>query len=115
MEGRWLQGEGQGAFFGTEQRWFSLLGYDNFKQSYVLTSISSLDTAMHHAEGDLDQHGKALLMYGTVDEYLSGEHDKMVKTIWRFLSDDELVMEVHDLPIGEQHTKVIELRMRRRS
>ena len=86
-----------------------ILGYDNFKQSYVSTMISSLDTAMTHAEGDMDPSGNALLSYGTLDEYLTGEHDKMVKYVWRFPSKDKMVLEVHDLPIGEQNTKVLEI------
>ena len=53
-------------------------------------------------------------MYGTLDEYLTGEHDKMVKTIWRFISKDEMVMEVHDLHIGEKNTQVIEIRYTRK-
>ena len=86
-----------------------------YKQSYVATAVDTMDTAMRRAEGDLDPSGKALLMYGTIDEYLTGEHDKMVKLVWRFLSDDELVLEIHDLPIGEKNTKVVETRYRRRS
>jgi hypothetical protein len=43
-------------------------------------------------------------MYGTLDEYLTGEHDKMVKSVWRFVSDDEMRLEVHDLAIGESNS-----------
>ncbi len=49
------------------------------------------------------------MSYGTIDEYLTGEHDKMVKTVWRFISDDKMVLEIHDLPIGENNTKVVEI------
>ena len=54
-----------------------------------------------------------LIYYGTIDEYLTGEHDKMVKTVWRFPSADELVMEVHDLAIGATGTQVRALRPQR--
>ena len=60
-------------------------------------------------EGDVDPKTSALLMYGTLDEYLTGEHDKMVKTVTRFLSADKIVMEIHDLAIGEDNTKVLEV------
>jgi hypothetical protein len=33
----------------------------------------------------------------------------MVKYAWRFVSDDKTVLEVHDLPIGENNTKVVEI------
>jgi hypothetical protein len=56
----------------------------------------------------MDPSGNALLSYGTIDEYLTGEHDKMVKYVWRFPSKDKMVLEIHDLPIGENNTKVLE-------
>jgi hypothetical protein len=113
MEGRWMQLRSSGQMMGMPMQGQSVLGYDNFKMSYVVSSVSTMDTAMHYAEGDLDQGGRTLLLYGTLDEYLTGEHDKMVKTIWRFPADDEMVMEIHDLPIGENGTKVVEVRYRR--
>jgi len=81
-----------------------ILGYNIFKMSYVSAAMNSLDTIMIYSEGDLDPSTKALLMYGTLDEYLTGEHDKMVKSVWRFVSDDEMRLEVHDLAIGESNS-----------
>lgn len=114
MEGRWLKMESQGTMMGMPSQTFMILGYDNFKMSYVTTSVSSVDTALTTSEGDLTPDGKSLVAYGTLDEYLTGEHDKMVKYAWRFLSDDEMALEVHDLPIGEHNTKVVEIRFKRR-
>ena len=113
VEGRWLQSKAEGRMMGMPLTSLLWMGYDNFKQSYVITMVNNLDTAMNHAEGDLTQDGKALVVYGTLDEYLTGEHDKMVKYVWRFLGDDEMVLEVHDLAIGETGTEVIEVRYRR--
>jgi len=113
MPGRWLQLRSKGNMMNMPIEIYSLLGYDNFKQSFVWTQVTTMDTAMLHAEGDMDPSGKALLMYGTLDEYLTGEHDKMVKYVWRFVSDDEMVLEVHDLPIGENNTKVVESKFTR--
>ncbi len=109
MEGRWLQTNSTGTMMGRTAQTFSILGYDNFKMSYVLSTVSNMDTAMHNAEGDLDPSTNAMLFYGTLDEYLTGEHDKMVKTVLRFPSEDKIVMEIHDLPIGEANTKVVEI------
>jgi hypothetical protein len=33
----------------------------------------------------------------------------MVKYLWRFTNDNRIVLEVHDLPIGERNTQVIEV------
>ncbi len=109
MKGRWLQTKIKGKMMGQPIEMYSITGYDNFKMSYVVTTINSIDTAMVRHEGDMDPSGKALLTYGTLDEYLTGEHDKMVKTVWRFHSEDKITMEVHDLPIGEKNTKVFEI------
>ena len=114
IEGRWLQTQGTGSMMGRPMQNFSVMGYDTFKQSFRVMMVNSIDNAMLVSEGDLTQDEKVLITYGTLDEYLTGEHDKMVKYVWRFLSEDEHVLEVHDLPIGETNTKVFEIRAKRR-
>lgn len=109
FEQRWVRCEFKGTMMGMPMKTFTLLGYDNFKMSYRVMTVQDMDTAMNTSEGDLDPSGKALLTYGTIDEYLTGEHDKMVKYVWRFLSEDKLVLEVYDLPIGENNNKVFEI------
>jgi hypothetical protein len=109
IEGRWMTIESTGSMMGMPMQTFTLMGYDNFKQSFVMTYVNSIDTAMLRSEGDLDRTGKMLIAYGTLDEYLTGEHDKMVKYVWRFQSDDKFVLEVHDLHIGDENTKVIDV------
>jgi hypothetical protein len=103
-----------GSLMGMPIESFHMMGYDNFKQSYVSANVSTMDTALNTIEGDMDPGGRALIGYGTIDEYLTGEHDKAVKSVWRFISDDEMVLEIHDLAIGEKNTKVLELRYKRK-
>lgn len=114
MEGRFLQSRGTGTLMGMPIESFSLFGYDAFKQSYCVTAVDSMDTDMLRAEGDFTQDGETLICYGTLDEYLTGEHDKMVKYVWRFEGDDAFTVEIHDLPIGETGTMVIEQTYRRK-
>ncbi len=109
MEGRWLKMEGRGTQMGMPAQTFMILGYDNFKMSYVTAGVSSVDTALTTSEGDMDPGGKALITYGTLDEYTTGEHDKMVRYVWRFPTEDKILLEIHDLPIGEKNTKVVEI------
>lgn len=115
MDGRWLKFDLGGSMMKRPYTGFVLMGYDNFKRSFVSTSVTSIDTAMVRLEGDMDPSGKALLMYGTLDEYTTGEHDKMVKYVYRFESPDRMVLEVHDLPIGETNTQVVEVVFERAS
>lgn len=114
MEGRWVKCDATGSMMGMPVQTFVVLGYDNFKMSYRTMTVTSADTAMFVSEGDMDPNGKVLITYGTLDEYLTGEHDKMVKCLWRFLSDDRIVLEIHDFPIGETNTKVMEFVYTRR-
>ena len=108
MGGRWLSSKISGTMMGRPSHGFMLIGYDNFKKSFVVTTVNNHDTSMLRSEGDLTRDKKALITYGTLNEYLTGEHDKMVKYIWRFKSENEFVLEVHDLHIGESNTMVLE-------
>lgn len=114
IEGRWIQSKSTGTMMGMPMESLMVLGYDNFKQSYRMMTVGNFDTAMLVSEGDLDPGGDVLITYGTLDEYLTGEHDKMVKYVTRFINQDEMVLEIHDLPIGEKNTKVVEMRFKRR-
>ena len=113
MDGRWLRIDLAGSMMKRSYAGFVLMGYDNFKRSFVSTSVTSIDTAMVRLEGDMDPSGKSLILYGTLDEYTTGEHDKMVKYVYRFESEDRMVLEVHDLPIGEKNTQVVEVTFER--
>ena len=115
IDGRWISFAHEGDVMGMANETFQVLGHDNFKQSFRFMQISNMDTMMLTAEGDLTRDGDALIAYGTLDEYLTGEHDKMVKYVWRFVSDDEIEHEVHDLHIGEENTKVVEVTLRRKN
>ena len=109
MEGRWIQLKSKGTLMGMPFESLMIMGYDNFKKSYVTSFVSSFDTAMVCSEGDMNRDGTALLTYGTLDDYTTGELDKMVKSVWRFESEDKIVWEFHDLPIGETNTKVMDI------
>ncbi|MEO0480406.1 MAG: DUF1579 family protein [Planctomycetota bacterium] len=91
-----------------------MLGHDNFKQSYVAMLANSGETAIRYAEGDHDPSSDQLICYGTLDEYLTGEHDKMVRYVWRFDGSERIVLEVHDLAIGANNTQVLEIEYRRK-
>jgi len=112
--GRWIQTSWTSPMMGMKIDGTSLMGYDNFKKSFVATTVSTMDTAMNHTEGDLNRDGSVLLLYGTIDEYLDGQHDKMSKTVYRFVDEDKILMEVHDFTIGEENTQVVEVEFTRK-
>jgi hypothetical protein len=109
IEGRWLMQESNGSMMGRPVKVYALTGYDNYKKKYVSSYVDSLTTTLLTAEGNFDQTGKVMLSFGLMDEPITGEHDKCVKYVWRFLTPDKMVFEIHDLPIGETNTKVVEI------
>lgn len=118
VEGRFIQNTWSGELMGMQGLNIVFTGYDRLKKSFVWTGLGDFDTAMNRAEGDLTPDGRALIMYGTLDEYLTGEHDKMVKYVQRYRGEtdddgrltsiDGITLEVHDLAMGETGTKVME-------
>ena len=109
LEGRWLKEEVTGQLMAMPYKGFGLLGYDNFKQAYVATWIDGLNTYKLDSQGKFDQTGKTLILYGTMDEYLTGENDKMVKYVYRWKDNDHFNFEIHDLAIGEPNTLVVDM------
>lgn len=114
MEGRFLQMEGEGDMMGMPGKTYSLWGYDNFKKKYVWTSVDTFNTHMLRMEGSANRDKSELHMFGEMDEPTTGEHDKMVKYVVRFVSDDEHVIEIHDEAIAQDNNKVVEMRFKRR-
>ncbi len=114
MEGRFVQMAGAGDMMGMPGKTFSIWGYDNFKKQYVCTSVDTFNTHMIRMAGGANQDRTELHLFGEMDEPTTGEHDKMVKYVIRFVSDDEHVMEVHDEAIASDNNKVVELRFKRK-
>jgi hypothetical protein len=113
LGGRFVKQEFDGQLMGMAYQGLGLIGYDNFKQAYVSTWIDSTNTYKLDSQGKFDQSGKALIFYGTMDEYLTGENDKEVKFVYRWKDADHFSFEIHDLAIGESNTMVIEIQYAR--
>jgi hypothetical protein len=90
-----------------------ITGYDTFKRKYVSVWIDSHGTAIHHSEGTLDPTGTVYTYFGTSDDWMTGQHDKPQKFTERWLSEDKLLFEMHDLTLSGK-TKVFEMTYTRR-
>jgi hypothetical protein len=102
MGGRFLQDQHQGNMFGMPFEGMGLTGYDNVKKRYVGAWCDNFGTCLLSLQGTFDASGKTLIMYGTMDEFTTGEHDKMVKYVTRFESDDKYTFEIYDISAGEK-------------
>lgn len=109
LGGRYVQSTYSGTFMGLPMDGIGLYGYDNFKNKYTLCWVDTLGTHMTYAEGLLDGTETQITYFGRMDEWMTGEHDKPVKFIYRFVDVDRIEFEIHDLGIIPGETKVIEV------
>jgi hypothetical protein len=115
MPGRWLSQRLTGTLMGAPYQGFGISGYDNYKHKYVGCWVDGMGTAMLHYEGVVvDPTGTVQTHYGTLDEFLTGEHDKAVKYVTRKTGPDSFDFEIHDLGIGEAGAKVMHFAYRRK-
>jgi hypothetical protein len=110
---RFVEQNYSGEMMGQPYTGVGHIGYDVFKKKYVSSSLTSMETAIRYSEGLVDRTGKIISFYGTMDEYLTGEHDKAVKYVMNFVDPDHLDFEIHDLAIGEQ-SKVVAIKYTRK-
>ena len=105
---RYLDGLHDGHFMGVPFEGRVTIGYDNYKHKFVASYIDNLGTSIRNAEGMLDQSKTTLSLWGTMDEWMTDEHDKPVMYRYRIINENTFSFEVHDLAMGN-HSKVIEV------
>ena len=115
VPGKWLRNEVEGTMMGMPMKGFGVSGYDNFKKKFVGSWFDSLSTALLTYEGTLDQTGTVLNQWGPMDEPMTGEHDKPVRYTTRIIDENKFIFEIHDLAMGGEKTKVIEVEYTRKN
>jgi hypothetical protein len=115
MEGRWLSQELKMPFMGMTYHGYGIMGFDRFKKKWVSTWVSSMDTAMLRFEGVIvDPTGKVKSLYCDMDEYLTGEHDKPARGVYRKVDENTFLYELWDMAQGPDGAKVLEIKYKRR-
>ncbi|HUG27409.1 MAG TPA: DUF1579 family protein [Gemmatimonadales bacterium] len=115
IPGRWVSQRVDGTLMGMPYQSFSMIGYDTFAKNHVVATVSSMDNALNLARGvTVDPEGKNRVLYGVLDEYMTGELAKPFKTITRIQNADRFVLEIWDLGIGVDGAKVLEFSHTRR-
>ena len=108
MKGRFVQQEFNGEFMGKPFRGLSFTGYDNTKGKYNSVWIDDMHTSMYKSEGDAAEGGKVITLEGKYDCPLTGEKDKASKEVFRIISRDKHVFEMHD-PAKGANSKTMEI------
>ena len=106
-DNRFLNGTHTGIFFGIPFEGRVTIGYDNYKHKYVISFIDNLGTSLRTGEGVLDESGKVLSFWGTMDEWMTDEHDKPVMYQFKFIDKNTFFFNIHDLSILDKNSLVI--------
>ncbi len=88
LGGRFIRADLQGVLMGEPFSGIGITGYDNYKKKFNSMWIDSVGTVMHYTEGMMDQTGNTMTLWGTMDEWMTGEQDKPVKYVYHFTDDD---------------------------
>ena len=108
-DGRYVAQHFEGSMMGMPFEGTGLIGFDNYKKKYRGIWIDSMSTAMMVIEGLSDQSGKVLTFFGEMDEYMTGEHDKMVKYVYTIVDQNTWTFDLHDLGVVPGDTRVMRI------
>ena len=101
LKGRFVQQEFSGEFMGKPFHGISFTGYDNVRQKYRSVWIDDMSTAMVTSEGDAEDGGKLITLGGDYACAMTGDEHKQTKQIFRIISRDKHVFEMHDPSKGD--------------
>jgi hypothetical protein len=87
----------------------SIEGYDRFKKKYVSIWIDNMGTGIFVSEGTADASGKVCTYFGKAHDPMTGEPDKVVRSVAREISPDKVVYEMYDRPAGQDEFKTMEI------
>jgi len=113
LNGRFVQEEFHGEFMGNPFSGVSLIGYDNSKRKYQTIWVDDAHTSIFTSEGSADATGKTITLEGRMDCPMTGQKDKVVRQVFRILSPDKHVFEMHD-PSRSGDSKTMEITYTRR-
>ena len=101
LKGRFVQQEFNGEFMGKPFRGISFTGYDNVRQKYRSVWIDDMSTTVVTSEGDAEDGGKVVTLGGDYACAMTGDKHKQTKQIFRIISHDKHVFEMHDPSKGD--------------
>ncbi len=116
IQDRWVVQRVQAPeFMGVPYEGVTIIGYDNFAKNHVAASVSNMDTALNVVRGVVvDPNDRLTALYGTLDEYTTGELAKPYKVVTRVVDRNRHTVEVWDLGIGPDGAKVLQFDYTRR-
>lgn len=114
LDGRYLEQTFRGEVFGQPFEGRAVEGYDRIKKKYVSTWIDSMSTGFFISEGTTDATGKVCTYYGKSHDPLTGELDKMMRSVAREVDANTAVFEMYETRAGVGEIKSMEITYKRK-
>lgn len=94
LGGRYLQAKNKGAFMGQPFEGIGVTGYDNAKKQFISTWIDNMGTGIMTMTGSWDEASKSIQYSGMMVDPTTSK-DVAVREVWRFIDDNNQVMEMY--------------------
>jgi len=114
LDGRYIEQRYKCIMMGEPYEGLGIEGYDRFKKKYVSIWMGSDSTGIFMIEGTADETGKVTTYHGKMDDPMTGQKDKVVKSIAREIDKDTVVFEMYDNIPGVGEFKNMEIKYMRR-
>lgn len=112
MGGRYLKSTNSGNVMGMPFEGVGITGYDNVKKQFVNSWIDNMGTGIMTLTGTWDAASKSIVYTGSEPDPATGK-DTPVKEVWRFVDDDNQVMEMYSVMDGKE-VKSMEIKYTRK-
>jgi hypothetical protein len=97
FDGRFLQQEYRGEWMGSPFTGISIEGFDRFRKQHVSVWIDSMSTLMFVSRGSCDEDGTACTYLAEMDDPMSGQLGRPVKSTMRWTDENTMVFEMYDM------------------
>ncbi len=104
MDGRFLEQTYSGNMMGMPMEGMGLMGFDNNRKLFVNTWVDNFSTGMMMMKGNKSQDGKTLTMIGEMDEPMTGEMGKAIRSQTKWLNENSFKFTMDEIIYGEPFT-----------
>jgi len=113
LGGRYQQSVHKSTFFGQPFEGISTLGYDNAKKTLISSWVDNMGTGMMIMEGTWDDKTKSVTSKGKMVDPTTGK-DVEVREVWKWIDDNNQLMEMYCTAHGKKEYKNMEIRLTRK-
>jgi len=89
-------------------------GFDRVKNKYVSLWMDNTSNGIFMLEGTVDQSGKVCTYYGKMDDPMTGQKDKVYKSVGREIDDDNVVFEMFETQPDGSEFKTMSITYKRK-